>query len=158
MKKTIDYWDIIPNIGVGEFKILDKYDKIIDYLNRHNISYCIEPNIVWYSVKTNNMNIAFDKRKHIFAISVFNDFKGKINNLIGLNSTLVNVKDNLGEYCYGFNKIYPIYELKGVRGVDFELSDDEKYNDMDSEWDETIIPIVKITVWNHSMWKKQTKD
>ncbi|MCH5203218.1 MAG: hypothetical protein J1F03_00645 [Oscillospiraceae bacterium] len=156
MQKSIDYWDIVPNTGIGEFHILDTWDKVADYLKNNNISYVVEQNIAYYSIRTENMLISFDKDKCIFAISVFNDFKGKINNSIGLNSTLKDVENNLGEYCNGLNEICPTYELKSIKGVEFKLSDDEKYDNMDFEWDETIVPIVEITVWKEASWKKQT--
>lgn len=111
----INSWEIFPNVGVGKFFILDKYDKIIEFLKNKNINYSIEKNRVFYSLKTESVKVAFDKNKQVFAISVFNNFKGKINNLIGLGSTLQDVKEKLGEYTEGFNEVYPTYELKKLR-------------------------------------------
>lgn len=154
----INNWEIYPNVGVENFSILDEYDKVIEFLKSNNINYSIEKNRVFYSLNTGNIRVAFDKNKQIFAISVFNNFRGKIHNLIGLGSTLQDVKEKLGEYTEGFNEIYPTYELKKFKGVEFKLSDEDKYDDINDifEWNETVVPIVEITVWNEETWAKQT--
>lgn len=155
----INYWQITPNVGVGEFHMSDGWNVVEKYMKSHGIRYVVEKNRTYYSMKTDNIIIAFDKNKRIFAISVFNDFKGKISNSIGLGSTLHDVKRYLGEYIDGFNDYYPTYELTNIKGIEFKLSDDDKYDCiMDvSEWDETIVPIVEITVWNYDTWEKQVE-
>ena len=154
---TMLMWDILPNVGIGQFHILDRWDKVIDYLKAQNIEYFVKKNRTYYSIVTNNIRVSFNKNQQIFAISVFNNFQGKINGCVGLGSTLKDVKDCLGEYVDGLNPVYPTYELAVTKGVEFKLSDDSSYDDIndDIEWDETAVPIVEITVWNDQIWLNQ---
>ncbi len=153
----INSWDITPSIGVGNFHIHDSYDSIVLFLKKHNVNYLINNCSGNVFVIAENIKISFDKNNKVFAISVFKNFKGKINNCIGLGSTLNDVKKKLGEYIDGLNECYPTYELKLIKGVEFKLSDDDIYDNPndDFNWNETEIPIVKITIWDDLTWAEQ---
>ncbi len=159
-RKSMNEWDIFPDEGVGEFKILDPFEKVYAYLINNNIEFNIEKNIrSGISLNTGDMRISFDKEKLIFAISVFRNFKGKINNTIGIGSTLKDVEIHLGKYIDGMNIHCPTYELANIKGVEFKLSNDVIYDDIiynyTAEWDESAIPIAQITVWNSRTWDSQ---
>lgn len=159
LDSQIDSWDILPNTGVGFFHIHDNWQKIVDFMNLYTIPYSIVKNRVFCSVKTDNMIIAFDKNKQVYAITVFNCFGGKVNYSIGIGSTLSDVKKELGEYKDGMNAIYPTYELTLIPGIEFKLSDDDIYDSIDDiMWDESQIPIAEITVWDDKTWNCQVNQ
>lgn len=69
-------------------------------------------------------------------IGVERDFKGKYKNIIGLGSTLTDVKNSVGNYV----NVYDTYEMKTDKGICFELEDID-------DWDELKAPIEHIYVF-----------
>ena len=69
-------------------------------------------------------------------IGVEKDFKGKYENIIGLGSTLNDLKQYIGDYI----QVYDTYELRNIKGICFELEDID-------DWDELKAPIDHIYVF-----------
>ncbi|MCI8983140.1 MAG: hypothetical protein HFG78_12145 [Hungatella sp.] len=69
-------------------------------------------------------------------IGVEGDFQGKYEGIIGLGSTLCDVKEKIGNYI----QIYDTYELENIKGICFELEDIE-------DWDQLKAPIDHIYVF-----------
>ena len=69
-------------------------------------------------------------------IGVEKDFRGKYKKLLGLGSTLNDLKQYIGDYV----QVYDTYELKDIKGICFELEDID-------DWDELKAPINHIYVF-----------
>lgn len=59
-------------------------------------------------------------------IGVGGDFKGKYKNIIGIGSTLSDVKKFIGDYI----NEYDTYELEVEKGICFELEDIDDWNEL----------------------------
>lgn len=74
-------------------------------------------------------------------IGVGKDFKGKYKNVIGIGSTLTEVKRYIGKYI----NVYDTYEIEKESGICFELKDVEEWE----QWDELNAPIEFIYVFRN---------
>ena len=76
-------------------------------------------------------------------IGVGKGFEGKYKNVIGLGSTLNEVKKYVGNYI----NVYDTFEIENESGICFELGDVEEWE----EWNELKAPIEFIYVFRNKM-------
>ena len=81
--------------------------------------------------------ITSDNKLH--QITVWGDFEGKYKEIIGIGSTLQDVKKYVGNY----NEENFIYGVENDEGICFELGDTED----DDDWDELVAQIAYISVY-----------
>ena len=125
--------DIIPAIGISNIYLgMDKETLISIIGDEYECQKITNGEII----KIENAKFWINNDNAIYQISVFGDFNGKWNGLIGIHSTLKDVSDGVGEYKYN---LY-CYIIPEYPGICFELKDEE-------DWDELTAPIEYISVY-----------
>ena len=125
--------DIIPAIGISNiFLGMDKENLISLIGDEYECLKITSGEII----KIENAKFWINSNDSVYKISVFGDFNGKWNGLIGIHSTLKDVSDGVGEYKYD---LY-CYTIPEYPGICFELMDEEN-------WDELTAPIEYISVY-----------
>ncbi len=128
---------ICPGEGIGEISLnMTKKElrKIIgsDFRERKIASGSL--------IEVENAMFWIDKNNRVDQIGVNGDFKGKFKGIIGIGSTMSDVKKYIGNYV----PVDVTYELEDFKGICFELGDMDEFEDY---WDELAAPIERIYVW-----------
>lgn len=124
--------DIIPNIGISDIYLGTDKETLTSIIGDEFDFQRISNGEM---IRIENAKFWINDKNVIFQISVFGDFNGKWNG-IGINSTLKEVLDCIGEYKYD---LY-CYTIPEYPGICFELKDEE-------DWDELTAPIEYISVY-----------
>ncbi|MCH5268464.1 MAG: hypothetical protein J1E62_08985 [Lachnospiraceae bacterium] len=137
----IENGEIIPGVGIGEFKIGMSKEELLEILgDDYTESYL--SGVDW---KLDIENAAFWIHKHygVRQIGVWGDFKGSYKGSVKIGTTLSEIQEMFGAYEEAGGIIDAIYEIVGVDGMCFELDDLDDWDD----WDELIAPINVIFVY-----------
>lgn len=78
-------------------------------------------------------------------IGVEKEFGGKYEGVIGLGSTLQDLRQYIGDYV----QVYDTYELKDINGICFELEDIDDWDELKAPIDHIYVFRVKLD-WNIS--------
>lgn len=124
---------IIPGIGIGNIMLDLTKQELIDIIGEDYGERVRENDSI---IEIQNAKFWIDNDGKIDQIGVGKDFKGKYNDVIGIGSTLKDVKKYIGNYI----SVYDTYELESIKGICFELEDID-------EWDELTAPIEYIYVF-----------
>lgn len=124
---------IIPGVGISNIKLGITKQNLLEIIGHNYREQFLEIGSI-IEVENARFWIAGDGK--VDQIGVEKDFKGKYENIIGLGSTLNDLKQYIGDYI----QIYDTYELKDIKGICFELEDID-------EWDELKAPIDHIYVF-----------
>ncbi len=125
--------DIIPAVGISNIKLNSTKEELLKVLKRDfKERFREEDSII--EIENAKFWIASDGK--VDQIGVGGDFKGKYRDVIGLGSTLTDVKALVGNYV----NVYDTYEMEMDKGICFELEDID-------DWDELTAPIEFIYVF-----------
>lgn len=129
----IEDGSIIPGVGIGNFKLNLTKQQLLEMIGG-DFKERFRENDSVIEIENAKFWIASDGK--VDQIGVEKDFKGKYEGVIGLGSTLSDVKAKIGKYI----QVYDTYELEEKKGICFELEDIEA-------WDPLIAPIDHIYVF-----------
>lgn len=134
--KKIDNDEIIEGQRIGQFNIGDHYSKVKEECGDD----CVVTELKnCKTITLGNGKLWFDLNGYLYQIGVFGNFCGKFRGVIGIQSTLTDVKKHIGEYQREFDT----YILANCDGICFELEDID-------DWDEEKAPIEYIFVFKIS--------
>lgn len=125
--------EIIPGVGISNIRLNITKEELLNIIGKDFKERFREIDSV-IEIENAKFWIASDGK--VDQIGVEKDFKGKYKNLIGLGSTLTDVKRFVGNYV----DVYGTYEMEDEKGICFELEDIE-------DWDELKAPIEYIYVF-----------
>lgn len=91
------------------------------------------------TITIENASFWIDYNGKVSQIGVWGDFQGRYRDIIGIGSTLEDVKEHIGNY----DEEYDTYGIENEKGICFELGD----MDDDCYWDELKAPIESIYVY-----------
>lgn len=129
---------IIPGIGISSIRLGMSRQELLCLIGDDYQEQCLEMGSI---IKIENAKFWISSDGKVDQIGVENDFRGKYKKLIGLGSTLVELKKYVGDYI----EVQDTYELKDIKGICFELEDID-------DWDELKAPIDHIYVFR--VWRK----
>lgn len=135
----IENGNIMPQVGIARFLLGKEREEIVEILE-DDYKFSVNEKNGWSFVEIENAKFYFNSDKVLQQIGVTIGFSGKLENCIGIGSTLSDLKKKYGEF---YNE-YDQYMIKGIEGVCFELGD----TDDEEEWDELNAPIEWIFVYN----------
>lgn len=124
---------IIPGIGISNIKLGITKQELFEIIGHIYQEQSLEIGSI-IQIENAKFWIASDGK--VDQIGVEKDFKGKYENIIGLGSTLNDLKQYIGDYV----QVYDTYELRDIKGICFELEDID-------DWDELKAPIDHIYVF-----------
>ena len=124
---------IIPGVGIGNIKLNMTKDQLIAILGKDYKERFRECDSV---IEIENSKFWVSEDGKIDQIGVEGDFKGKYKGIIGIGSTLSEVKKFIGNYV----QVYDTYEMENEEGICFELEDID-------DWDPLVAPIDHIYVF-----------
>ena len=124
--------EIIENSHIGVFYLGMSKKQIFSLLDL-NYEKERQKNVV----RIGNIAFWFNSREEVFQIGVTKGFQGKFRGVIGIGSTLEDVKKNAGNFVYA----YDVYEPENISGICFELEDVD-------DWEELTAPIEWIYVYS----------
>lgn len=126
--------EIVPGVGIGIYQLGWSYEELMRNLSEN---YTVEERVDCNIIKTDKYMFWVNKGTNcISQITVYKEFEGKFLNVIGLGSTLRDIKQHVGEWI----EEHDVYVIKHYPGICFELLDED-------EWDELKSPIEFITVF-----------
>lgn len=128
---------IIPGVGISNIKLGISREALLNIIGDSYEEENLNPGSILI-IENAKFWIASDGK--VDQIGVEKDFRGKYENIIGIGSTMSDVKKYFGDYV----DIYDTYEIKNIDGMCFELEDVKDYDD---EWDELTAPIEFIYVY-----------
>ena len=132
----IEDGDIIPAVGISNIKLDITKEELLRLLKKDFMERSREDDLI-ITVENAKFWIASDGK--VDQIGVEGDFKGKYKGVIGLGSTLQDVKKFVGDPV----NVYDTYEMEEDKGICFELEDVD-------DWDELKAPIDHIYVFRIS--------
>lgn len=124
---------IIPGIGISNIRLGITKQELLRIIGCSYQEQILE---IGFIIAIENAKFWIAKDGKVDQIGVEKDFRGKYEELIGLGSSLNDLKQCIGDYV----QVYDTYELKDIKGICFELGD------MD-DWDELKAPIDHIYVF-----------
>ena len=124
---------IIPGIGISNIELGITKQELLEIIGHSYQEQSLEMGSI-IEIENAKFWIASDDK--VEQIGVEKDFKGKYENIIGLGSTLNDLKQYIGDYI----QVYDTYELRNIKGICFELEDID-------DWDELNAPIDHIYVF-----------
>ena len=129
----IENGPIIPGVRIGNVDLNITKNQLLEIIKNDYEEHFRENDLV-IEIENAKFWIASDGK--VDQIGVGGDFKGKYKNIIGIGSTLSDVKKFIGDYI----NIYDTYEMEAEKGICFELEDID-------DWDEQKAPIEYIYVF-----------
>lgn len=132
MMKMVD-GDIIPAVGISNIKLNSTKEELISIIGDEYRERFRDKDSI---IEIENAKFWISNDGRVDQIGVGGDFKGKYRGVIGIGSTLNDVKKFIGDYV----NVYDTYEIELEKGICFELEDIE-------EWDELTAPIEYIYVF-----------
>ncbi len=124
---------IIPGVGISNIKLGITKEKLLEFIGEN---YQEQPLEIGSLIVIENAKFWIADDGKVDQIGVEKDFGGKYEEIIGLGSTLNDLKRYIGDYV----QVYDTYELKDIKGICFELEDID-------DWDELKAPIDHIYVF-----------
>ena len=125
--------DIIPAVGISNIKLNFSREALLQLIGKDYKERIREDDSI---IEIENAKFWISNDGKVDQIGVKGDFKGKYKNIIGLGSTLEDVKKYIGNYV----NVYDTYEIEEDKGICFELEDID-------DWDELKSPIDHIYVF-----------
>lgn len=119
----IDNGPIIPGAGIGNVRLGISREELLKIIGEDFQERSLETGSI-ITIENANIWIADDGK--VDQIGVEKEFGGKYEEVIGLGSTLQDVRQYIGDYV----EVYDTYELKGVKGICFELEDIDEWNEL----------------------------
>ncbi|MDR1699850.1 MAG: hypothetical protein LBR68_01495 [Lachnoclostridium sp.] len=133
----IENGEILPGLSISNIRLGITKEELIELIGKD-----YEQNDSKYTTIITVENAGFwisAEKKRINQIGVWGDFQGKYKDIIGIGSTLEDVKKHIGEY----DNEWDTYGVVNDKGICFELGDTED----DDKWDELTAPIEIIFVY-----------
>ena len=124
---------IIPGIGISNIRLGITKQELLWTVG---YSYQDQSLEIGSIIEIENAKFWIASDGKVDQIGVEKDFRGKYKKLLGLGSTLNDLKQYIGDYV----QVYDTYELKDIKGICFELEDID-------DWDELKAPINHIYVF-----------
>lgn len=124
---------IIPDIGINNIRLGITKQELLWTVG---YSYQDQSLEIGSIIEIENAKFWIASDGKVDQIGVEKDFRGKYKKLLGLGSTLNDLKQYIGDYV----QVYDTYELKDIKGICFELEDID-------DWDELKAPINHIYVF-----------
>ena len=124
---------IIPGVGIGNIKLNITKDQLIVLIGNDYKESLLGRGT---RIEIENAKFWISEDGKIYQIGVEGDFKGKYKGIIGIGSTLSEVKKFIGNYV----QVYDTYEMENEEGICFELEDID-------DWDPLVAPIDHIYVF-----------
>lgn len=125
--------DVIPNLRIGNFLLNISKNELLNIIGNNYKERVREKDTI-ISIENAKFWIAADGK--LDQIGVGKGFCGKYKKVIGIGSTLAEVKEKVGNYV----EVGDTYEMENEKGICFELEDVEN-------WDELTAPIEFIYVF-----------
>jgi len=125
---------IIPGVCIGNMKLGITKEELLTMIGKDYQEQSLEMGSI---LVIENAQIWINSDGKVAQIGVEKDFKGKYKGVIGLGSTLSDLKHAVGNYI----QVYDTYELENEKGICFELEDVD-------DWDELTAPIDHIYVFS----------
>lgn len=134
---VIQEGEIVENSHIGEFCLGMTMEQLLSLIGSDYVE--SEKNNSCLIIEIENAKFWLDKDdKLVRQIGVTNGFHGKFREVIGIDSTMADVKKYIGEYV----EVYDTFELADIPGICFELVDDvdqwpdDYWNDLEApiEW------------------------
>jgi len=124
---------IIPNVGIGSYLLDITKKELLDIIG-NNYKETVRKRDSIISIENAKFWITEDGK--IDQIGVTKGFHGTYKNVIGIGSTLTEVKEKIGNYV----EVGDTYEMENEKGICFELEDVD-------DWEELTAPIEFIYVF-----------
>ena len=124
---------IIPGVCMGNIKLGITKEELLKIIGK---DYQIRHLEIGEILEIENARFWISNDEKVDQIGIGGNFKGKYRGIIGIGSTLRDVKKFVGDYV----EVYDTYELEEEKGICFELEDIE-------DWDELKAPIEYIYVF-----------
>lgn len=124
---------IIPNVGIGNFLLNMTKDELLNIIGDDYEEIMRKKDSV---ISIENAKFWITEDGKVDQIGIGKEFQGAYKNIIGIGSTLAEVKDRIGNYM----EVGDTYEMESERGICFELEDIE-------DWEELTAPIEFIYVF-----------
>lgn len=124
---------IIPGVSIGNVKLNITKKELLDIIGNKYKQESLEMGEI---IICDNARFWIANDGKVDQIGVGQDFKGKYKGIIGIGSTLSDVKKFVGNYII----IYDTYEVENDKGISFELEDVDN-------WDELTAPIEYIYIY-----------
>lgn len=106
----IEDGDIIPAVGISNKKLDITKEELLKMLKKDFMERSREDDLI-ITIENAKFWIASDGK--VDQIGIEGDFKGRYKGVIGLGSTLKDVKDLVGDYV----NVYDTYEMKEDKGI-----------------------------------------
>lgn len=129
---------IIAGLSIGNIKLGMTKEELINIIGAEYKETKINETEI--TIKIENAEFWIASNNKIRQIAVWGDFQGKYRGIIGIGSTLGDVKKYIGNY----DEEYDTYGIENEKGICFELGDMEEYSDY---WSELEAPIEIICVF-----------
>lgn len=129
----IENGSIIPGVGIGNVNLNITKNQLLEIIKDDYKERFREIGSV---IEIENAKFWISSDGKVDQIGVGGDFAGKYKNIIGIGSTLSDVKKFIGNYV----NVYDTYEIEAEKGICFELEDID-------DWDELKAPIEYIYVF-----------
>ncbi|XCP84987.1 hypothetical protein ABXS75_18480 [Roseburia hominis] len=127
---------IIPGVRIGNIRLGIDKEELLRAAGEDYQEEFLEMGSI---IKVENARFWIASDGKVDQIGVEGDFEGKYKGVIGLGSTLKDVKGLVGNYV----EVYDTYEMEVDKGICFELEDVDEWE----EWDELRAPIDHIYVF-----------
>lgn len=134
---------IIAGGGIGNMKLGITQKELLSIIGD---DYKEEKLGIGKRITSDNVKFWINDEGKVDQIGVGKDFKGKYKGIIGIGSTLSDVKKYIGNYV----EVYDTYEIENEKGICFELEDVD-------DWDELTAPIEYIYVFQQNLISKTSK-
>ena len=101
---------IIPGVGISNIKLGITKEKLLEFIGEN---YQEQPLEIGSLIVIENAKFWIADDGKVDQIGVEKDFGGKYEEIIGLGSTLNDLKRYIGDYV----QVYDTYELKDIKGI-----------------------------------------
>lgn len=127
---------IIPGVCIGNIKLGITQEELLKIIDRDYKEQSLEMGAI-LAIENAKFWIASDGK--VDQIGVENNFKGRYKGVIGLGSTLSDLKNYIGNYI----QVHDTYELENEKGICFELEDVDNWNELTAPMDHIYVFRVK---------------
>lgn len=115
--------EIKPGIGISNIRLDMTKEELICFIGSEYEERIREDDSI---IIIENAKFWIDNDGKLDQIGVGKGFKGKYKHVIGIGSTLNDVKEKVGNYI----EVNDTYEMENEKGICFELEDVEQWNEL----------------------------
>lgn len=126
--------EIIPGKRIGDIELGISKEELLHMIEGQYTEVDLYGS---FRIENGNVKYWINEEGKLDQIGVGEGFIGKLQDKIGIGSTLQDVQANMGEYDDS-DELFCTYRIKGIEGFCFELKDVES---CEEEWDELTAPI-----------------